>query len=101
MDAIRFRESHWWPAQEEAGITARREKGQKRRPACDQGLHALRYTAASAWLAAGVDIVSMAAWPGDTVKTVYETYAHLMPDADDRGRKAMDAFFMGPDGDVP
>jgi integrase len=101
MDATRFRESHWWPAQEEAGITPRRGKGQKRRPARDQGLHALRHTAASAWLAAGVDIVSVAAWLGDTVKTVYETYAHLMPDADDRGRKAMNAFFMRPHGDVP
>jgi hypothetical protein len=36
----------------------------------------------------------VAARLGDTVKTVYETYAHLMPDADDRGRKAMNAFFM-------
>ena len=93
MDAIRFRESHWWPAQEKAAITPRLEKGQKRRPARDQGMHALRHTAASAWLAAAVDIVSVAAWFGDTVKTVYETYAHLMPDADDRGRKAMNAFF--------
>lgn len=93
MDATRFRESHWWPAQETAGITPRRKKGQKRRPARDQGMHALRHTAASAWLAAGVDIVSVAAWLGDTVKTVHETYAHMMPDADDRGRKAMNAFF--------
>ncbi len=105
MDATRFRESQWWPAQEKAGITLRREKGQKRRPARDQGMHALRHTAASAWLAAGVDIVSVAAWLGDAVKTVYETYAHLMPDADDRGRKAMNAFFTVSEGssapDVP
>jgi len=105
MDATRFRESHWWPAQEKAAITPRLEKGQKRRPARDQGMHALRHTAASAWLAAGVDIVSVAAWLGDTVKKVYETYAHLMPDADDRGRKAMNAFFTATEGscalDVP
>ncbi len=56
-------------------------------------MHALRHTAASAWLAAGVDIVSVAAWLGDTVQMVHQTYAHLMPDADDRGRKAMNAFF--------
>lgn len=52
-----------------------------------------------------MDIVSVAAWLGDTVKTVYETYAHLMPDADDRGRKAMNAFFTAAEGscalDVP
>jgi integrase len=94
MDATRFNESHWWRAQEIAGITPQRTLGEKRLPARDQGMHALRHTAASAWLAAGVDIVSVAAWLGDTVKTVYETYAHLMPDADDRGRKAMNAFFM-------
>ena len=35
----------------------------------------------------------MAAWLGDTVETVHGTYARLMPDADDRGRKAMDEFF--------
>jgi len=96
VNPTRFRESQWWPAQEKVGITPPREPGQKRRPARDQGLHALRHTAASAWLAAGVDIVSVAAWLGDTVKTVYETYAHMMPDADDRGRRAMNAFFEAP-----
>lgn len=104
LHAVRFRENHWWPAQENAGITPQREKGQKRRPARDQGMHALRHTAASAWLAAGVDIVSVAAWLGDTVQMVHQTYAHLMPDADDRGRKAMNAFFAVPDScalDVP
>jgi len=55
-------------------------KGEKRKAARDQGMHALRHTAASAWL-------------GDTVETVYKTYGHLMPDADDRGRKAIDQFF--------
>ena len=30
-------------------------------------------------LAAGVDVVSVAAWLGDTVQTVWQTYAH--PDA--------------------
>jgi integrase len=93
MDRTRFGESHWRPAQERAGIVVRH--GGKRPAARDQGMHALRHTAASAWLAAGVDIVGVAAWLGDTVKTVWETYAHLMPDADDRGRTAMDLFFTG------
>ena len=69
-------------------------------------MHPPRHTAASAWLAAGVDIVSVAAWLGDTVKTVYETYAHLMPDTDGRDRMAMTALFMvtvesSGDPDVP
>jgi hypothetical protein len=56
-------------------------------------MHVLRHTAASAWLSKGADIVAVAAWLGDTVETVHRTYAHLMPDADDRGRKATDEFF--------
>jgi len=65
-----------------------------------------RPAAASAWLSAGADIVAVAAWLGDTVETVHRTYAHMMPDADDRGRKAMDQFFkrVGDEGsalDVP
>ncbi len=54
----------------------------------------LRHTAASAWLGAGVDIRTVAEYlghedPGFTLRT----YTHLMPDAADRARKAMDAFF--------
>ncbi|MEU6785922.1 tyrosine-type recombinase/integrase [Nonomuraea angiospora] len=58
------------------------------------GMHVLRHTAASAWLAAGVDIRTVADYlghsdPGFTLRT----YTHLMPDAADRARKAMDMFF--------
>jgi len=93
MHRSQFNTLWWHPAQEKAGITPKRERGQKRAPARADGMHALRHTAASAWLAAGVDIVSVAAWLGDTVQVVLATYAHLMPDADERGRKAMNAFF--------
>jgi hypothetical protein len=66
----------------------------------------VRHTAASIWLSMGADIVAVAAWLGDPVETVHRTYAHLMPDADDRGRTAMDQFFnrIGYEGsalDVP
>ena len=88
-----FDQAHWHPAQEKAGITPPRARGEKRKAARDQGMHALRHTAASIWLSKGADIVAVAAWLGDTVETVHRTYAHLMPDADDRGRTAMDEFF--------
>jgi integrase len=57
-------------------------------------MHVLRHTAASAWLAAGVDIRTVAEYlghsdPGFTLRV----YAHLMPDASDRARTAMDQFF--------
>ncbi|WP_043619263.1 site-specific integrase [Nonomuraea candida] len=64
-------------------------------PVCrENGMHALRHTAASAWLAAGVDIRTVAEYlghadPGFTLRT----YTHLMPDAADRARRAMDTFF--------
>jgi integrase len=90
----------WRSALAKAGIVPARKAGE--RPEPGNGMHVLRHTAASAWLAAGVDIVSVAAWLGDIVATVLATYAHLMPDADDRGRKAMDLFFSAPSArDVP
>jgi integrase len=100
MHRTRFNEGCWWPAQEKSGIMPARRRGEKRVPAWDQGVHRLRHTAASAWLSAGVDIVKVAAWLGDTVQTVWETYAHFMPDSDDRGRKAMDLFFTASAPDV-
>ena len=41
------------------------------------------------------------AWLGDGQKTVLDTYAHFMPDDDDRGRRAMDQFFERSAPDVP
>jgi len=57
-----------------AGIVAARNDGEpKRRPDPGNGMHVLRHTAASAWLSAGVDVASVAAWLGDTPHTVLET----------------------------
>ena len=47
-----------------------------------------------------MDITAVASWLGDSVATVFTYYAQLMPDADERGRAAMAAFFAelaGPD----
>ena len=76
----------WRAARVAAGIANTRENG----------MHVLRHTAASAWLAQGVDIRTVAEYlghsdPGFTLRV----YAHMMPDAADRARKAMDAFFAG------
>ena len=56
-------------------------------------MHVLRHTAASAWLSESVSVAAVAAWLGDTEQTVLATYAHLMPEDTERGRKAMDRFF--------
>jgi integrase len=101
LNRTRFNSREWWPAQEKAEIVPVRAPGEKRAPAPDQGMHALRHTAASAWLSAGVGVPAVAAWLGDTEKTILDTYAHFMPDDDDRGRKAMDLFFQRSAPDVP
>jgi integrase len=64
-------------------------------------MHALRHTAASAWLSAGVSVAAVATWLGDDQKTILDTYAHFMPEDSDRGRRAMDAFFERCAPDVP
>lgn len=67
----------------------------------DNGMHVLRHTAASAWLAEGVDIRTVAEYLGhDDPGFTLRVYSHLMPDAADRARRAMNAFFEGA-ADVP
>jgi integrase len=100
LNRTRFNESQWWPAQVKAGIVAAPERGKRRAPAREHGMHVLRHTAASAWLSAGVSVAAVAAWLGDTQQTVLATYSHLMPDDTERGRKAMDSFFTGSAPDV-
>jgi integrase len=74
----------WRAARKRAGVPDGR----------DNGCHVLRHTAASAWLANGVDIRTVAEYLGHTDPGfTLRVYSHLMPDAADRARKAMDAFF--------
>ncbi|WP_279339251.1 tyrosine-type recombinase/integrase [Sphaerisporangium perillae] len=84
----------WRGVIERAGIVPPTLPGARRRPYREHGCHKLRHTAASAWLAAGVDIVTVAEYLGhsDPAFTL-RTYTHLMPSATERARRAMDAFF--------
>jgi integrase len=51
--------------------------------------HDLRHTAASLWIAAGVDIKTVSAWLGhSTAKLTLDTYGHLM--GTDADRAALD-----------
>ena len=56
------------------------------------GMHVLRHTAASQWLSRGLNVAKVAAYLGDTVAVVLQTYAHWMPADDDLGRAIMDGF---------
>jgi integrase len=76
----------WKPALTEAGIE----------PTRANGMHALRHYYASALLDGGVSIRAVAEYlghsdPGFTLRT----YAHLMPEAEDRARSAVEAA-LGP-----
>jgi integrase len=56
------------------------------------GMHILRHTAASRWLSKGLNPAKVAAFLGDTVGVVLDTYAHWLPDDDDRGRAIMEDY---------
>ncbi len=87
----------WRRCAARAGVTP--EDGSPRADGC----HALRHTYVSVQLRDGRDVVRVAAWIGDSVKTLVETYAHFLPGGDDDdGRAAVDAFLAGPIApDVP
>ena len=80
----------WHPAWRAAGVNP--ERGRQ------NGCHMLRHTAASAWLSAGLSLAKVAAYLGDTKEVILDTYAHFMPDDDDRARDIMNAFFLSGSG---
>lgn len=84
--------ARWVSALYRAGILQHPEKEGEPEPSAQQdGCHALRHTAASAWLRSGIDVVRVASWLGDTPAEIWKTYAHLMPHKDDDdGRAAID-----------
>jgi hypothetical protein len=64
------------------------------------GFHALRHTYASVQLDARESVVSVSKWLGHADPSItLRVYAHFMPEADGRGRRAMDAWFAGPDSE--
>ncbi len=87
VDRDVFNRLVWHPAQLAAGIPRERENG----------MHALRHTYASVQLGAGIDVLSVAAWIGDTPQVVWDTYAHFMPGREEGGRAAVSQF-LGPQG---
>jgi integrase len=92
---------YWKPALVEAGIIPRRE-GEENAPRQSQrfvasrehGFHCLRHTFASVMLDAREPIVAVSRWMGHADASItLKIYAHMMPEADGRGRAAMDAWF--------
>jgi integrase len=87
-----FNQEVWRPARAAAGLHYARENG----------MHALRHYYASVLLAGGVDIRALSEYLGhhDPAFTL-RIYAHLMPGADDRARKAVETALAAADGPAP
>ncbi|HET8527420.1 MAG TPA: site-specific integrase, partial [Gaiellaceae bacterium] len=82
LQAFRWRE--WDPAIKAAKIP-------KRVP------YAMRHTYASMSIAAGVNLFEVARFMGTSVAMIEKTYGHLLPDALDRTRSALDSFIATQD----
>lgn len=82
------------PAHPEAHPTARGRQLMKFMPSREHGFHVLRHTFASVMLDAREPIVAVSNWLGHADASItLRIYAHMMPEADGRGRAAMDSWF--------
>jgi integrase len=77
LHAWRWRE--WYPALRAADVG-------KRVP------YAMRHTYASVSIAAGVSLFELSRFMGTSPQMLDKTYGHLLPDARDRARTALDSF---------
>jgi integrase len=79
LSRTRFRTRIWLPATKAAGLDGVR-------------VHDLRHSAVSLWIATGANPKEVARRAGHTsVRTVFDVYGHLLPDADDALVDALDA----------
>lgn len=84
LDKSTFTRRAWRPALKAAGVPIERTNG----------MHALRHAYASALLADGVDIRTLAGYLGHTDPGfTLRTYCHLLTSAEDRARHAIDTAF--------
>jgi integrase len=74
-----WRRDEWKPALTAAGLEYRRP-------------YALRHTFVSECIAAGIATFEIARMAGTSVLQIEKTYGHLLPDAIERGRAALEAF---------
>ncbi len=74
-----WRRDEWKPALTAAGL-------ENRKP------YSLRHTFISECIAAGIATFEIARMAGTSVLQIEKTYGHLLPDAIERGRGALDAF---------
>ncbi|MFF0112104.1 tyrosine-type recombinase/integrase [Streptomyces prasinus] len=90
-----FNIQEWKPALASAGLIAAPDEDGKYESAREHGMHALRHFYASVLLDAGESIKAVSQYlghsdPGLTLRV----YAHLMPESQERTRKAVDRVFL-------
>jgi integrase len=79
IDLAMWRWREWYPALRAADL-------EKRTP------YSLRHTYASLSIAAGVSLFELSRFMGTSPAMLDKTYGHLLPDALERGRTALDSF---------
>ncbi|MDG9701730.1 site-specific integrase [Streptomyces sp. DH37] len=94
---------YWKPALAAAGVIGeavqvrqgpRRRAVRKYEAAREDGFHVLRHTFASVQLHAREPVVAVSKWLGHADAAItLRVYAHMMPEADGRGRRAMQEWF--------
>ncbi|MGW3183864.1 tyrosine-type recombinase/integrase [Kitasatospora sp. NPDC001119] len=90
-----FNLQEWKPAIAAAGLIPTPRRGEAYASAREHGMHALRHFYASVLLDAGESIRAVSDYLGhaDPALTL-RVYAHLMPNSQDRARKAVDRLFL-------
>lgn len=82
------------PAHPDSHPTLKHRQFLKFVPSREHGFHVLRHTFASVMLDARENPVAVSTWLGHADPSItLRIYAHMMPEADGRGRAAMDAWF--------
>jgi integrase len=81
-----WRRDEWTPAVKAAGLSHRTP-------------YSLRHTFASFAIAAGIPTFEIARMMGTSIEQIETTYGHLLPDALERGRAALEAFDAKSDED--
>lgn len=79
-----FNHRRWKPALRSIGVDDEDRRN---------GMHRARHTFASVLLSEGESVAAVAEWMGNTPAVVLATYAHLMPNSEDRTRRVIDATF--------
>lgn len=82
-----WRRDHWDPAVRAAGLAHRSP-------------YALRHTYGTFAIAAGVSLFELARFMGTSVEQIDRTYGHVLPDAMERTRVALDAFLAEDEADA-